>query len=450
VLRYSAVIIAALLLAPQLPAWTPPERVDRRPDGYHASLPAVAVDPSGGVHAVWTETPASGFQDKIMYAQKLGDTWSVPVFISRDSGDIRDPRIISDTAGQLIVVWSEEGAARIRYVRQLGDTWSVPKLAFVQHGVVPRLALDARGQIHMLFGELGGAGDVWHSRYMLVADSWTTPVVAAAGVGVLGWHDVVADRQGRLHAAWMDYGTYGIGYSSYDGVHWSDPVALPDPSPSSQSCDPNLAVDSLGLPHVVWQERWGRYYEYYSRFTGDSWTTPYRLYEQDGGMPVVEPDDRGHMLVVWGWDNGVRYVVRTDSGWTEPMLVTGLPAFPFQMIRGRTRLHLVWGGVPWTIGYSEHSSQGACEEEAVLDRPGAVRVTPVRTRLRVSLTLAHSGRVSIRVLDAGGRTVGETAVAVRQPGMHEFDVGDSLPNGVYFCQVSAGGTLQTFKTVLIR
>jgi hypothetical protein len=86
----------------------------------------------------------------------------------------------------------------------------------------------------------------------------------------------------------------------------------------------------------------------------------------------------------------------------------------------------------------------------VLDRPGAVRVTPVRTRLRVSLTLAHSGRVGIRILDAGGRTVGETAVAVRQPGIHEFDVGDSLSNGVYFCQVSAGGKLQTFKTVLIR
>jgi hypothetical protein len=86
----------------------------------------------------------------------------------------------------------------------------------------------------------------------------------------------------------------------------------------------------------------------------------------------------------------------------------------------------------------------------VLDRPGAVRVTPVRTRLRVSLTLAHSGRVGIRVLDAGGRTVGETAVAVRQPGIHEFDVGDSLPIGVYFCRVSMGETHQTFKAVLIR
>jgi hypothetical protein len=448
-LRYSAVIIAALLVAPQLLAWTPPERVDRRPDGYHASVPAVAVDPSGGVHAVWTETPASGFQDKIMYAQKLGDTWSVPVFISRDSGDIRAPRIISDTAGQLIVVWSEEWAARIRYVRQLGDTWSVPKLAFTHNGILPRLVMDSRGQIHMLFEEFTARSGIRYSYYAAEADSWATPQLVASGPGDLGSSDLAVDRWDRLHAVWGDWNTYGLGYSRRDSSGWTAPVALPDPSPSSQSCDPNVAVDTLGLPHVVWEERCSGYYIHCMRFTGDSWTTPLRLYEQNARVPAIEPDDRGRMLVVWGSDDSLRYVFRTDSGWTDPMSITGPSAWPYQMVQGRSRLHLVWRG-QWTIGYSEHSSQGACEEEAVLDRPGAVRVTSVRARLRVSLTLAHSGRVGIRILDAGGRTVGETAVAVRQPGIHEFDVGDSLSNGVYFCQVSAGGKLQTFKTVLIR
>jgi len=449
-LRYSAVIIAALLVAPQLLAWTPPERVDRRPDGYHASSPAVAVDPSGGVHVVWTETPASGFKDKIMYARKLGDTWSVPAFISRDSGDIRAPRIISDTAGQLMVVWSEEGTARVRYVRQLGDTWSVPKLAFANNGILPRLVRDSHDQIHMLFEEFTGHGGIWYSYYLSEADSWVTPRAIASASQPLGFSDLAVDRQDRLHAVWQDWNSYGLGYCRKDSSGWSAPVALPDPSPGSQSCDPNLAVDSLGLTHVVWQERWGGYYEYYSRFTGDSWTTPYGLCGQDGGMPVVEPDDRGHMLVVWGWDDGLKFVVQTDTGWTDPDLITGVSAEPYQMVRGRTRLHLVWGEVPWTIGYSEHSSQGACEEPLTPSANPAVRVSSLGARIRVSVTTAGAGLVGIKVLDASGKVLSAMTRNVAQSGTHEFFVGDSMPVGVYFCRVSVGTTHQTFKAVLIR
>jgi len=450
VLRYSAVIIAALALAPQLLAWTPPERVDRRPEGYQASAPAVAVDPSGGVHAVWTESKEPGFQDKIMYARRLSDTWSIPAFISRDSGDIRAPRVISDTAGRLIVAWSEEGSARFRYVRQLGDTWSVPKLMFSHHGIFPRLVRDSRGTIHTLFEEMTSSSDIYYSYYCADSDSWAAPQFVASGPADLGSTDVVVDCYDRLHAVWMDWGTYGLGYARKDSNGWTEPIALPDPEPGFQSIEPNIAVDTLGLPHVAWEERRAGYHIHYMRFTGDSWTTPFRLDSLNGSLALVEPDDRGRMVVVWGWDDGLKYEVRTDTGWTEPEFITHTSAAAYQMVRERTRLRVIWGEVHWVIGYSEHSSQGACEEATVPAGPGVATVAAVGSRLLLAVTLARRSQIAVHVLDADGRTISRRSVETAQPGVHELVIGDSLPAGVYFCQVSVGDARLTAKAVVVR
>ncbi|MEO0077767.1 MAG: hypothetical protein ABIK86_02035 [candidate division WOR-3 bacterium] len=445
-LRSSAVLVAALAIAPQLLAWTAPERVDRRPEGYRAYLPAVAEDPSGGVHVVWSESKdPPGFQDKIMYARKMDDTWSVPVFISRDSGDIRESRMVSDETGTLFVVWSDDGAVQLRYVRLLGDTWSVPRLVTTQPGVVPRLALDSAGQIHLLFGEPGG-GNIWHTSYIPPGDSWAVPAIIASGD--LGWHEVAADDRGRLHATWMDNDTRGLGYSFYVGTRWSDPIALPDPYPDCQSCDPDLAVDSLGSPHVVWTERVFTYYVYYARFTGDSWTTPVRLYEDYGDRPEIEPDAAGRMVVVWGWDTGLKFVVQSDTGWSDPETITSEWAFPAQMIPGRANLHLVLWLAPWRIGYSQHPAQGACEE------PNPSGLSPmIASRgpsLVVTLPVARAEVCAASVVDAGGRVVRSIQLGILTPGRHELRLCDSLVPGVYFCQISLGNERLTVKSVIVK
>jgi hypothetical protein len=450
--RASVLTLLALLLAPQLLAWTPPERVDRRPEGYHASAPAVAVDPSGGVHAVWTETPASGFQDKIMYAWKLGDTWSVPVFISRDSGDIRAPRIISDTAGHLIVVWSEEGAARIRYVRQLGDTWSVPKLAFLNNGITPCLAADSRNRVHMLFEEFTGHGGIWYSYYLGQADSWAAPQAVATASRPLGFSGLAVDRLDRLHAAWGDWNTYGLGYSRKDSCGWSAPVALPDPAPGSQSCDPSIAVDTCNLPHVVWQERSGGYLLYYSRQVDDTWTTPYRFYDQSGGYQVVGCDSANRLHAVWGWSYGVRHSVRTDSGWSTPTSVTDSAQAPLpDLALSSTLTHVAWRQ-DWGIYYSQQPLVGAVEECSLPNqqRPGLQAGITAPGAILLSYWLSCETSVTLTLYDLSGRCVYRTGPTKERVGTHTRLLPAVPDSGVYFIHMVAGNRAEGCKAIIVK
>ena len=83
--------VAACVLAGAgqiLLAWSPPERVDRRPANFRAGAPTLAVSANSVVHFAWYEAPDSNpYLQKVMYAFRTCDTWSIPLNISRDSGD---------------------------------------------------------------------------------------------------------------------------------------------------------------------------------------------------------------------------------------------------------------------------------------------------------------------------------------------------------------------------
>ncbi|MBM3315964.1 hypothetical protein FJY71_09070, partial [candidate division WOR-3 bacterium] len=160
----SAVLAVAVLSTAA--AWSPPERVDRRPDGYVAFLPSLAVASRGVPHIIWLECAGGTNLYKVMYARRSGDTWTTPVNVSRDSSDLRRADVVVDTGGIPLVAWSEQYLQRISYARPAGDTWTTPKPASIRPGVVPRMAADDRNRIHMLFGETGGTGALWHSRYL--------------------------------------------------------------------------------------------------------------------------------------------------------------------------------------------------------------------------------------------------------------------------------------------
>ncbi|MGB9741978.1 MAG: hypothetical protein ACPL0F_02300 [bacterium] len=280
-------------------AWTPPQRVDRKPDNYVTYDNDIAVDRDGIPHIVWSECKRETYDEKVMYARRSGDTWTIPVNVSRDSGDFLVVAIAIDTLGVPMVVWSKEYEARIRYSRLVGDTWSVPRLVFPIGAWTPRLVVDHHNRIHLLCESPGTSrGVIWHSYYIPEADSWAKPcTVAFCPTRPLGWSDITVDRYDRLHAVWMDYQTYGIGYSYKDSSGWAIPMQLPDPS-SGQSCGPTIACDSLGRPHVVWEERSNGYWIYYSWFDGDSWSTPFLLFEQWGGTPEIVGDKYNRLHVV--------------------------------------------------------------------------------------------------------------------------------------------------------
>jgi hypothetical protein len=437
-------LMAVVGLWSALHAWTTPERVDRRPDNYVVYLCDIVAAPDGTPHVVWSECPAGTYYEKIMYARKLQDTWSIPANISRDSGDIRMPAVVVDSGGRLVVVWSEEGAARIRYVRQLGDTWSLPRLCFPNHGITPRIAADSRGRIHLLFED----GNIWHSYYTPEADSWATPEGVASSSGVLGWSSLAVDRFDHLHAVWMNYGTNGIDYSRNDGTGWSAPTPLPDPAPSDQSCEPRITADTAACPHVVWQERAGGYILYYTERSADTWTTPYRLFDQSGGNPLIATDAADRLHVVWGWDYGIRYISRTASGWSDPVSVTDSYALLWGFAQSASRLHVVWTQ-DWGVWYSEHDLPWIDEEAAAIGLATTFRACRTGSGYRLDFYLASPSDASLELADASGRVARRMRLGYLSRGSHEVELClDSVPSGVYFCGLHCGSESGTLKLVV--
>lgn len=451
-MRYLRALATAVVVLSTAVAWTLPERVDRKPDGYRTYLPVLAAGPDGTLHAAWSESPGTGFLQKIMYATRQGDTWTIPVNISRDSGDIRTPAIVLDSTGHALVVWSEESYARMRYVRQLDDSWSVPKLCFSNLGIMPRLVVNGQGRIHLLFEDLGGQGAIRHSRYDAGGDSWETPDLVADDSGTLAWSDLAVDSRDRLHAVWMDYGTYGMGYCHNDGAGWTRPEQLPDPAPSGQSVLPRIAVDTADSPHVVWEERSGGYLVHYTFRDGDTWATPYRVYDESGSWPVLAIDPAGRVHVVWGWSYGLKYVAKTESGWSAPLSVTNAgTAAPGQLLVRGSMLSLVLFQGQWEIWYSEHDASGVEGDPGCLPERSRLRVGLRAGEVVASFRLESSCRVTLQVLDSAGRQVAGLGPVGLDEGPHEVSVPvTGLASGTYLCRAVMGGKVESVKLVVTR
>lgn len=445
------VFILGLGFASTSLAWTTPERIDRRPENYVVYLCDVAVDDGGGVHVVWSECPTGTHYEMVKYSRKSGDTWTIPINISRDSGDIRHPTITADNSGAMIVVWSEEGAACLRYVRQTGDTWSLPRACFTNNGITPRLVRDGSRMVQLLFEELTSWGGIWHSTYLPGADSWASPTCVATDTWALGWSDITTGRDGRLHAVWMSWSTYGLFYSSHDGQSWSVPTALPDPAPRGQSCDPRIACDGLGHPHVVWEERSGGYWIYHSMYAEDSWTTPYLVHDERGARPTACADASGRIHLFWTWDYGLMQRSRTESGWNEPVLVTGSGAAKLPEAAVATdRLHLVWRD-GWSVYYSSEAAPGGVTDDASAVPHERLTTTIEHGSLHVRFWLSCAGEARLQLRDCTGRRTLSRRLGIMRQGAHSQSfLLDSTPAGVYICEVTIGQKRLASKVVVCR
>jgi len=434
--------LVMLLQAGYLFAWTTPERVDRRPEGYVVYVHDIAVGRDGTPSAVWSECKAGTYYEKIMYARREGDTWTVPINISRDSGDLRTPAIALDDAGNAIVVWSQEGTASIRYVRQVDDTWSLRKLCFADNGITPRLATDSRGRVHLLFEDLASQGGIWYSYYVAEADSWVSPTRVALGTSWLGWSDLAVDRSDHLHAVWMDYGTNGLAYAHNDGTGWTAPSSPPDPGPSDQSCRPRVTVDTAANPHVVWQERSDGYWLYYSSLRADTWTTPCKLYSRNAGGQVIRSDSAGRLHVVWGWDDGLQHIESEDTGWSSPEYITEVSA-QGEIAADRRIIHALWRDSHFNLFHNSNGTSGVGETTNT-----GFRVATPAGRLVARFALRVAGRVVLSVYDVAGRCVLKRDLGVLSAGVHSVPLNlDSVPAGLYFGLLGAGKASQVAKFV---
>jgi len=441
-------------------AWSPPERLSHPPPGWIATEPDLAIGPDGRVHVVWTQWRGP-YSPQYLYYTCRSDTWTTPKCISADSFGLVSSAIAVDTAGTVVVVWSDADDGELRFTTTMGDSWAAPDRMFAHSGTIPRLAAVGQGLVDVLFDGYDG---IWHSSYTRVADTWATPRLVATGPASLSWEDLAVDCSRRRHAVWMDYDTYGLGYAYGDGTNWSEPSPLPDPAPGAQSCDPRIDTDGNGRPHVVWEERiGGPSIICHSARVGDTWSVPFQV-NQDGDCysPVVRSDGLGNVHVIWreiqtGWSGLMHRFVRPGGEWSAAETVSSLSGWP-ELARSGEGLHLyvVWcTGIPERQTYfSEQVLSGAVAEASPATRPrsSGLVIAARRSGLELTFTLERAAPVTVFVADAAGRVLSETAVGFLQAGQQRIRVptNGTDARGVLLVTVRAGEYRETGKFVLAR
>ncbi len=320
-----------MLILSLILSWTTPINISNTDS--MSTHPALCMDKRGWLHCVWEEKVdgsigAHGIND-IYYTRYNGSTWSTPINVSNDSFASWDPDVAVDTLNRIHIVWGNYETGKIMWTMFEGDTWTTPVSISdaVPYGcVAPELAVNPlNNYVHCVWHDMGSATtecEIWHTYFD--GDTWSIPENVTNDPSRSIWPDVAVDSLGKIHLVWEDgYSSQHNGahiyYTRYENGSW---LPFVDISPNCiGTVNPRIAIDRNNNPRVVWEERGGSagYEVYYTYFDGIEWVNPVLVDTNISIKPVltVDKDNRSH--IAWGYANetydtsDVFYTAYTDT-----------------------------------------------------------------------------------------------------------------------------------------
>ena len=279
--------------------------------------PAIAADPAGGVHVVWSELTDEE-HSYINYAGLVDGYWTPAneIITSPGSATASYPSLACDSQGMLHLVW--KGDANLLYSHAFAleagsaKSWSEPQaLEYVQNYIdMPNLAVDNQDQLHLAFAiQIGDKSGVYYSRTLDAEHHWSDPRTVYPNLvseRMVSKARIMVTKDGKLHVVWVEqnypetYPPIGIRYSRSEdgGASWSDPVSLAD----GPYDDPEIIENEAGETHVVWSGTSTDRYKFH-RWSADgglTWSGMYRNTEIGGiaGWPALVEDSLGRLYWV--------------------------------------------------------------------------------------------------------------------------------------------------------
>jgi hypothetical protein len=242
--------------------WSEPVVVQKKRKGVRLDLVSVALAADGWIHAVWQRPPFGRLSYSRVYAARAGEraAWTrrrtlteVPAFRSDLDADGR---------GRVHFVYAQ-GGGDVYYLQSTdgGRSWSedvaVSRVTADREATdYPRVAVDARGVVHVVWSQYllprgVPAEGVYYSRSEDGGRTWAAPR------RMDGKHhaqiNVATRGDSEVHVVW--HGTVAVGdrkhaWSADGGETWSEAVDLPGIRGGLTGPSP-LVVDGGGGLHVV-------------------------------------------------------------------------------------------------------------------------------------------------------------------------------------------------------
>ena len=283
---------------PGAPAhWSAARNISESPDGIAG--PRIGVDSNGHLHLIWIDN-SSGSGD-LYYTQSTdgGTTWSAFDFISTalesSSGDMA-----IEPDGTVHVVWTERESFQNYYVEHAeklaaGGWLTSTVTTETAFQLDPAIAADENHLYVVWQKRVTGNPNIWHSHRLITDTSWATPQSITDTNPSSSGPDVAVDSHGNVHVVWQEDINDGvIWYSrgSWSGIFgWSTPITV---SESLTGCvTPAIAVGSDDYVHIVWGQHMSddEQYVYYAGFpyTDTSSITPVQVFTEAVGVSTEAP-----------------------------------------------------------------------------------------------------------------------------------------------------------------
>jgi len=200
----------------------------------------------------------SGTSQVMLRVRSFGGTWQPAVAITSSPAGAYDPTLALLPGDGLALAWSDlrDGQSQIYYRCRVGGTWSPEQRISQASGGSPAIAADPLGRVDVAWSD---GGPPWpHIRFLSFPASAPggTPLVVNDSLSIPSAPSIAATPRGGAWIAWPDLGSgyYAVQFSRWapdSGV--SRRLALTYPTTHSQS-SLDLAVDTSGTVHVVWQQ----------------------------------------------------------------------------------------------------------------------------------------------------------------------------------------------------
>jgi len=285
-----------------------------------------------------------------------GVTWSDPVRLSDPNIAAGQPALAVDLSGVVHVVWSQtdQVGARIAgegdtiyYSSFDGENWSRPMDVVVAEedlaAQFPEVTVTPNGYLHLVYGTGGTNSNLMyirvHVRHARDIYAWSKPVAIASPAQ--GQHTFVSDSRGYLYLAYAGVYSKNIHFvmSKDNGETWSREVEVSAglQRPDEYGIYPRLAISESGRIHLVWNVLpWPGRLAYYAHSDdeGFTWSEPW-LFDSSGssayreGFGPIVPDiqtfggNQVHIL----WDGAPtverNHIFSLDDGqtWSQPTVV---------------------------------------------------------------------------------------------------------------------------------
>lgn len=279
-----------------------------------ALFPNIAIDGSGNAIAVWHQH--DGVRNNIWSNYyTVGVGWGVTQMIESDnSGSAGYPKIVIDSSGNAIAVWSQDDGVRSniwsnRYSPD-GGWGTAQKIESVDSGSTssPQIAIDSSGNAITVWSQHDGTRyDIWSNRYSPDNGWGIAQKIENLDTGSASTPRIAIDRSGHALAVWSQYDGVGQNiwlnrYSLDSG--WGTAQKIQNDDTGMASGNPEVAIDSSGNALIVWEQSDDVFSSIWSiRYTvGSGLGTAQMIQSENIGSAYdteVAIDSNGNALVVW-------------------------------------------------------------------------------------------------------------------------------------------------------